>query len=149
MNEPVLRDGKPYPPQRAEDVVLCAGAYAALKALRDEGFALICVSNQPDIARGTASPADVTAINDVLARSLPLDDILVCPHDDADACDCRKPKPGLLEEGARRHGIAGPGSYMVGDRWRDRSRRGGSLPHRVRRSAATTSRHPRRSRTPA
>lgn len=119
LNEPVLRDGKPYPPQRPEDVVLCAGAYAALQTLRDEGFALICVSNQPDIARGTASSVDVAAINDVLARSLPLDDILVCPHDDADGCNCRKPKPGLIEEGARRHGIEGPGSYMVGDRWRD------------------------------
>jgi transaldolase len=39
--------------------------------------------------------------------------------DDADACACRKPQPGLLLEGDRRHGIDPAGSYMVGDRWRD------------------------------
>jgi len=71
------------------------------------------------VARGTQSREEVAAINDRLRGELPLDDILVCCHDDADGCDCRKPAPGLLRQGAERHGIDLRASYMVGDRWRD------------------------------
>ena len=48
-----------------------------------------------------------------------LDAILACPHDDADACDCRKPKPGMLLEAAERFGLDLAASFTVGDRWRD------------------------------
>jgi D-glycero-D-manno-heptose 1,7-bisphosphate phosphatase len=48
-----------------------------------------------------------------------VDDILSCPHDDADGCACRKPKPGLILDGAARHGLDPLRSFMVGDRWRD------------------------------
>ena len=50
---------------------------------------------------------------------MPLDEFLVCPHDDRDACDCRKPTPGLLLEAQARHGIDLRRSFLVGDRWRD------------------------------
>ena len=119
LNEPVVRGGRPFPPERSSDVMICDGAEAALLALRAEGYMLICVTNQPDISRGTALTADLKAINERLMAMLPLDDIIVCPHDDADRCDCRKPKPGLLLEGARRHGVDLTASYLVGDRWRD------------------------------
>jgi D-glycero-D-manno-heptose 1,7-bisphosphate phosphatase len=51
-----------------------------------------------------------------MRAELGLDDIRVCPHDDADGCDCRKPKPGLL---LQRPAHDMPSSVMVGDRWRD------------------------------
>ena len=54
-----------------------------------------------------------------MRKALPLDGFYVCYHDDADACECRKPKPGLLLTAAKEHGISLPASYMVGDRWRD------------------------------
>ena len=54
-----------------------------------------------------------------LAQALALDDIAVCMHDDADGCDCRKPKPGMLLAAARRFGIDLAASFLVGDRWRD------------------------------
>ena len=119
LNEPVVRNGKPYPPDRADALVLCAGAREAVDALRAAGFGLVVVTNQPDVARGTTALADVEAINARLRAQLPVDDVLVCAHDDADRCDCRKPKPGLLRLGAGRHGLDLARSYMVGDRWRD------------------------------
>lgn len=119
LNEPVMRNGRPHPPADAAGLLICEGAHEALGALREAGFALIVVSNQPDVARGTTSPQTVDAINDRLRAALPLDDLLVCPHDDADRCDCRKPKPGLLRRGARLHQIDLRRSYLVGDRWRD------------------------------
>ena len=48
-----------------------------------------------------------------------LDEVCVCPHDDADACACRKPKPGLLLDAAKRWKIDLAKSFMIGDRWRD------------------------------
>ncbi len=119
LNEPVVRDGRPHPPGSIEELVVCDGAAAALRALRDEGFALLVVTNQPDVARGVTPRSAVDAINARLRAELPVDDVLVCAHDDADACDCRKPKPGLLRAGARLHGVDLTRSYLVGDRWRD------------------------------
>jgi D-glycero-D-manno-heptose 1,7-bisphosphate phosphatase len=54
-----------------------------------------------------------------LRAALPVDDIFVCPHDDRDHCHCRKPKPGLILDAARKYGIDLAASFMVGDRWRD------------------------------
>jgi len=45
--------------------------------------------------------------------------VLCCFHDDADGCACRKPKPGLILEGAARCGADPAGSFLIGDRWRD------------------------------
>jgi len=45
--------------------------------------------------------------------------LLVCYHDDGDACDCRKPRPGLLIRAATKHGIDLASSFMIGDRWKD------------------------------
>jgi len=80
---------------------------------------LIVVTNQPDIARGTQDRAVADAIHHALRETLPLDDFFVCPHDDADQCDCRKPLPGLLLRATEKYDIDLPQSFMVGDRWRD------------------------------
>ena len=119
VNEAVVRDGKPYPPQKAEDVIVLPGVEAACRRLRDAGFSLIVVTNQPDVARGQQSLEEVHRINAKLAAAVPLDEVVVCPHDDADACPCRKPRPGMLLDAASRHGIDVRSSFMVGDRWRD------------------------------
>ena len=58
-------------------------------------------------------------MNDALLEALPLDEVVVCPHDDGDDCKCRKPKPGMLVEAARRRSTDLSASFMVGDRWRD------------------------------
>lgn len=116
LNEAVVRAGKPYPPSGVDELTIYPEAASALRRLRDAGFALVVVTNQPDVARGTQTRAAVDAINSELRRCLPLDEIRVCYHDDADACDCRKPKPGLLTA-APVHDLAR--SFMVGDRWRD------------------------------
>jgi D-glycero-D-manno-heptose 1,7-bisphosphate phosphatase len=119
LNEPVVVDGHPLPPDSVADVVLTRGAERACEALREAGFLLIVVTNQPDIARGTRDRAAVDAINDELRRRLGLDDVLVCPHDDGDGCSCRKPRPGLLLDAGERWRIGLADSVMVGDRWRD------------------------------
>ena len=119
LNEAIVRDGRPYPPETPDDVRIVPGASAALRLLKELGFRLIVVTNQPDVARGKQSAAVVEEIHRRLAEALPIDDFLSCFHDDADACACRKPKPGLILEGAARHQVDLARSFMIGDRWRD------------------------------
>jgi D-glycero-D-manno-heptose 1,7-bisphosphate phosphatase len=79
----------------------------------------VLVTNQPDIARGTATWSAVDAINRHLVDELAIDDVNVCPHDTSDACGCRKPAPGMILDAARRLGADLARSVVVGDRWRD------------------------------
>lgn len=119
INRAVVVDGRPHPPERPEDVERLPGVDDACRRLVDAGWLLIVVTNQPDIARGTTTRAEVDAINEVVLDGLPVADVLVCPHDDAEGCECRKPRPGLLVEGASRWNVDLSRSFVVGDRWRD------------------------------
>jgi D-glycero-D-manno-heptose 1,7-bisphosphate phosphatase len=119
LNEAIIRDGKPYPPRDLSELILTYGARTALEELKREGFLLIVVTNQPDVARGKANRADVDGLNAELATVLPLDAIEVCEHDDNAQCDCRKPKPGMILRAGERFGVNLSGSFVVGDRWRD------------------------------
>jgi D-glycero-D-manno-heptose 1,7-bisphosphate phosphatase len=119
INRTYVRDGTPHPPQTVEELEILPGVPAALHRLAAAGLPLIVVTNQPDVARGTQSRAVVEQINERLMRDLPLTAVYVCYHDNADGCDCRKPKPGMLLRAARDHGIDLAPSWMVGDRWGD------------------------------
>jgi D-glycero-D-manno-heptose 1,7-bisphosphate phosphatase len=117
LNQPVVRDGKPFAPARVEDVEIYAGLREQLQRLKDRGFFLIVVTNQPDVVRGTTSRETVEGINRTIARELPaIDRILVCFHDNGDGCVCRKPRPGMLLAGAKEFDVDLQRSYMVGDR---------------------------------
>jgi D-glycero-D-manno-heptose 1,7-bisphosphate phosphatase len=102
-----------------QELRIPSGVPEALERLKAAGFVLICVTNQPDVARGLQRREVVEAMNAALRATLPVEDFLVCYHDDRDGCLCRKPKPGLLLHAAAAHGIDLRASYMVGDRWRD------------------------------
>jgi D-glycero-D-manno-heptose 1,7-bisphosphate phosphatase len=116
INRAIVRDGHPYPPQRADDLEVLPGVHDALVRLKAAGFALVVVTNQPDVARGTLSRPALQAMHDRLTSLLPLDEVRVCCHEDADGCDCRKPKASMLT----RPPLYDLGqSVIVGDRWRD------------------------------
>lgn len=119
LNKAYIRNGKPYSPDTIEEMIIVSDAAAALRRLQQDGFRLIVATNQPDIARGRLTREQVDAMNGHLRACLPLDAVEVCVHDDADNCDCRKPKPGLLVHAARRDDLALDESFMIGDRYRD------------------------------
>ena len=109
LNRAFVRDGHPYPPARVDDLEVLPGVTAAVERLREAGYRTIVVTNQPD----TASRSTVDEINRGLRSVVPVDEVLVCPHDDADGCGC------LLVDAAERLGIDLSASVMVGDRGRD------------------------------
>jgi D-glycero-D-manno-heptose 1,7-bisphosphate phosphatase len=123
LNRPCVRDGHPYPPANVEEFELYEDVLVGCTRLKEAGFLLVVVSNQPDVGRGTQRRTVAEAINKKLAKAIPvLDRIEVCFHageDFGDVCDCRKPKPGMLFRAAAALGIDIPTSYMIGDRWRD------------------------------
>jgi D-glycero-D-manno-heptose 1,7-bisphosphate phosphatase len=118
LNRAVVRNGKPYPPASVAEVEIFPGVLEALDILKEAGFVLIVVSNQPDVARGVTSMETVEAINSYLAENLPIDRFIMC-FEDGDESGCRKPKPGMLLAGAREFDVDLKKSFMVGDRWRD------------------------------
>jgi transaldolase len=116
LNRASIRDGTPHPPGSVAELEILPDVPEALDALRARGYSLIVVTNQPDVARGTVSRQTVVDINSHLQGKLKLDAVLTCFHDNADNCDCRKPKPGLLFRAAQDLGIDLSSSFMVGDR---------------------------------
>jgi len=119
INANLERDGKPVAPTSLAEFRILPGVVEAARRLKDAGFLLIVVTNQPDVATGRTPKAIMEAMHAEIRRQLPIDDIMICLHVDADDCACRKPKPGLILQAAARYGIDLPSSTVVGDRWRD------------------------------
>jgi D-glycero-D-manno-heptose 1,7-bisphosphate phosphatase len=77
------------------------------------------VTNQPEVARGNLSLANMQAINEMISKHIDIDEIKVCPHDDGDGCYCRKPLPGMILELAKKYSVDLGRSYLIGDRKKD------------------------------
>lgn len=90
-----------------------------LEKLKSGRLLLIATTNQPGLSRGYQSRRELDRMHEVLRRTLPLDDILVCPHDETDRCPCRKPKPGLLVEAAFKWHLDLDRSFVISDKWQD------------------------------
>jgi D-glycero-D-manno-heptose 1,7-bisphosphate phosphatase len=100
----------------------------AVRRLNQSGLAALVVTNQAGVARGYFSEQVLAAVNAALVAELKkqgayLDGIYVCPHHPTEgeppyrtACDCRKPKPGLLYRAAADHGLDLPRSTLIGDK---------------------------------
>ncbi len=120
INEPVVREGKPYPPATLAEFRLLPGVVEACYRLKSAGFLLVVATNQPDIGRGTQTREAVDAMHEFMCRKLPIDHVEMCTHPGrGSVCACRKPAPGMLLHAAELLGIDLARSFMVGDRWRD------------------------------
>jgi D-glycero-D-manno-heptose 1,7-bisphosphate phosphatase len=119
LNRSEVRGGKPYAPTCADDFVIYDEAAPTLQSLTDRGFALVVVTNQPDVGNGKVARAVVEEMHARLRKALPVEAIEVCYHAQTANCDCRKPKPGMLSNAASRLELDLPSSFMVGDRWSD------------------------------
>jgi len=119
INKAILRDGKPYSPRSLEEFVFNDGIKEAVYRMKELGYRVFVVSNQPDIARGEISQNILDRMSEKIRLELPLDDIFICLHDDHHDCPCRKPKPGMLMRAVEEWGIDLSSSFMIGDTWKD------------------------------
>jgi HAD superfamily hydrolase (TIGR01662 family) len=93
-----------------------AGAANAIALARRAGLAVGVVSNQSGIARGLLDTDQVDAVNRRVDELLgPFDVWRVCPHGEGDGCECRKPRPGMVESAAAELGVAPAECAVVGD----------------------------------
>jgi len=106
-------------PLTLEEFKVNLSAKEPLQKLKAAGFVLIATTNQPGLSRGYQSRRELDRMHDLLRRTFPLDDILVCPHDEADHCPCRKPRPGLLIEAAFKWHLNLDHSFVISDKWQD------------------------------
>lgn len=100
------------------------GSLEAIARLTQAGYRVVVATNQSGIARGLFDTTTLIAIHDKLQKAVAqaggrIDAFFFCPHAADSDCDCRKPKPGMLLEIARRFNVALADVYMVGDAQRD------------------------------
>lgn len=100
------------------------GSLEAIALLNQSGYRVAIATNQSGISRGLFDMVTLNAIHDKMCRALNalggrIDAIFYCPHSADDHCDCRKPKPGMMEEIGRRFGMDMKGVPVVGDALRD------------------------------
>lgn len=119
INKVTLKEGKPFSPRRFEKFELFDGIREVLEKSKREGFLNIIITNQPDITRGLIKWETLEKMHKFIKENLPIDDIFVCPHDDIDNCQCRKPRPGMLLEAAKKWDIDLKDSFLIGDQWKD------------------------------
>jgi D-glycero-D-manno-heptose 1,7-bisphosphate phosphatase len=121
LNVQIVREGKPYAPERPEEFRLYDGAPEGCRALKAAGFVLVVATNQPDVGRGKVPQAAIEAMHVSLLELIPeIDRIEVC-YDPGrgEPSRRRKPEPGMLLDAAAALGIDLQRSWMIGDRWRD------------------------------
>jgi D-glycero-D-manno-heptose 1,7-bisphosphate phosphatase len=96
----------------------------SVRRLNEAGLPVIVVTNQSGVGRGYFPESLVNTVHELMTQQLEtagahLNAIYYCPHTSADACDCRKPKPGMLDRAAREHSIDLHRSVVIGDRYGD------------------------------
>lgn len=100
-------------------ISLLPHAVEALRALQEEGYLLIVVSNQQGVALGYYGEKELQAVSVHMDHLLSgygikLNAFYYCTHVEG-TCSCRKPLPGLLQRAAKDYDIDLPGSWMIGD----------------------------------
>lgn len=118
-----------------EDIALTDGVIPFLRFLNEIGIPVVCISNQPSIAKGQSTFQKIDAQNQEIQHLLSrehvyVDKWLYCPHHPETGfqgeirelkipCNCRKPKAGMIEEVSIRHNIDVSESVIIGDTFRD------------------------------
>jgi D-glycero-D-manno-heptose 1,7-bisphosphate phosphatase len=116
---------------RIEDVHFLPGIFEMCAALHGAGYRLMVVTNQAGIARGIYTLGEMHALHAWMReqfglRGAPLTGIYFCPHhpegvvpEFSRACECRKPKPGMILRARDEHGVDLAASLLVGNQETD------------------------------
>lgn len=147
----VLNEDRSDSVRAPEQLILLPGVGEALRLLHAAGTRVLVITNQACVGKGLVTPATLDAIHALLQQGVAaaggvIDAIYHCPHTDAEACPCRKPRPGLLQQAQAAWGFDMSQTWFVGDAERDvaAARAAGCRPALVRtgKGAATAEKLP-------
>lgn len=107
-----------------DDFVLLPRAVEAIALANRKGYGVLIITNQACVGRGDLSFDELEAIHRLMREAVGkaggrIDEVYVCPHTEAERCDCRKPRPGLVYRARADYGFELDGTWMVGDAQRD------------------------------
>ena len=119
LNMVKVERGQQVTPLSLDEFKVNPAALDSLHKLKAAGFVLLVTTNQPGLSRGYLPRRELDRMHDIVKRCFPIDDLMVCPHDESDHCPCRKPRPGLLIEAAFKWHLNLDHSFVVSDKWQD------------------------------
>ena len=111
---------------KVEDFKFQPGIFELIRKYEADGFLIFIVTNQSGIARGYYPENDFHKLNDWMIEKLhsagiKITKVYYCPHhpDITGECDCRKPKPGMIQEAIEQYNLSAVNSVLIGDKKRD------------------------------
>jgi len=109
---------------KKEDFEFCDGIFKLLRHVQTLGYKLFVVTNQSGISRGYYSENDfqklTTWMLDKFAKNgIKIEKVYHCPHLPEDGCECRKPKPKMINDAIKEFNIEPKLSWMIGDKVSD------------------------------
>jgi len=109
---------------KIKDFQFIDGVFDACLHFQSLGFTLVIVTNQSGIGRGYYGKDEFHTVTDWMLQQfnnqgIDILDVFFCPHGPESGCDCRKPKPGMLTQAGKKHGINMEDSWMIGDKEAD------------------------------
>jgi D-glycero-D-manno-heptose 1,7-bisphosphate phosphatase len=109
---------------KIQDFEFIDGVFEACLYFQSLNYQIIVVTNQSGIGRGYYDEDDFHIINNWMLgqfknKGIEILDVFFCPHDPESNCDCRKPKPGMLNQANEKHNIDMEKSWMIGDKEAD------------------------------
>lgn len=107
-----------------KDFHFIPGTLEALKILKEKGIKVIVASNQGGVNKGFYTQEQLNKVNELMLKEIrksggEIEEVFYCIHKDEDNCDCRKPRPGMLEIAAKKYGIDPKATYFIGDDKKD------------------------------
>lgn len=129
VNRIVTEKGPRETPTTVDELELLPRAKEALALLKQRGYRVVVVTNQPNVAKGKSTWEEAAAIDkkflDLLGPDATPDAVYVCQHHPdpkqvvvpelLQVCECRKPKPGLILQAAQKYGIDMRLAWLIGD----------------------------------
>ena len=98
LNEAVIRGSEISSPRNLKELKISSDIFALASPNIVRNWNLVIITNQPDISRGLINLTFVDEINNKIVSILPINVVFACPHQRKDACSCRKPKIGMIEQ---------------------------------------------------
>ncbi len=119
VNECIYINNKCFAPKNISDFKFINRSIDAIIKLKKKKYKIFIVSNQPDVGNKKIKKEIIFKMNAKILKEVKIDEIKYCFHSQTANCDCRKPKPKMITDLARKYQINLKRSFMIGDRHSD------------------------------